>query len=44
MVDLLPETELRQMVEGTRAVLENSVSVMSTHAEYIAQNCRAHPL
>ena len=44
MVDLLPETELRQMVEGTRAVLENSVSVMPTHAEYIAQNCRAHPL
>ena len=41
MVDLLPDDELRHLVESTRAVLDNSVSVMPMHGDYIAQNCAA---
>ena len=41
MVDLLSDDELKEMVEGTRRVLENSAAVMPTHAEYIAKTCAA---
>jgi len=41
MVDLLTEAECREMVEGTRRVLDNSTAVLPTHAEYIAKTCAA---
>jgi tryptophan 7-halogenase len=41
LVDLLADEELTHLVASTRAVLENSAAVMPSHAEYIAQNCRA---
>lgn len=41
MVDLLSLEELRHMVASTRAVLDNSASVMPSHAEYIARTCKA---
>ena len=41
MVDLLGDDEIRQMVAGTRAVLDNSAAVLPSHAEYIAKTCAA---
>jgi tryptophan halogenase len=41
MVDLLTEAECKEMVEGTRRVLENSAAALPTHAEYIAKTCAA---
>ncbi len=41
MVDLLSDSELAQMVDGTRAVLDNAASVLPQHAEYIAKTCAA---
>ena len=41
MVDLLSDTELKEMVEGTRRVLDNSAAVLPSHAEYIAKTCAA---
>ena len=44
MVDTLSLDETRQMVAGTRGVLERSVEVMPTHREFIDRFCRAEPV
>lgn len=44
MVDLIGDGELREMIDGTRRVLDNSAALMPSHAEYIARNCAAAPL
>ena len=44
MVDNLTLDETRQMVAGTRGVLERSVEVMPTHREFIERFCRAEPV
>ena len=41
MVDLISDDELKQMVEGTRRVLENAASMLPSHGEYIAKACPA---
>ncbi len=41
MVDMLTEAEILQMVEGTRSVLDRAAAAMPSHAEFIAQYCRA---
>ena len=44
MVDNLSAEELRQMVAGTRAVLERASDVMPLHQDFIAKHCRAEPM
>ena len=41
MVDLLSDSELKEMIEGTRRVLDNSAALLPAHAEYIAKTCAA---
>lgn len=41
MVDLIPEAEIRRMVEGVKGVLERSAEVMPLHDDYIRQHCAA---
>lgn len=41
MADLIEEDELLSFLEGVRGVLERSVAVMPTHAEFIARHCAA---
>lgn len=42
LVDLVPDDQLMHMLDGTRKVLHDSVSVMPTHADYIAKYCSAN--
>ena len=44
MVDTLSLDEVRQLVAGTRGVLERSVDVMPTHRDFINRFCRAEPV
>ena len=44
LVDTLSMDEIREMVAGTRRVLERSVEVMPTHNEFIARFCKAKPV
>jgi tryptophan 7-halogenase len=41
MVDMLSESEVVQMVDGTRAVLDRAAAAMPMHADFIAKHCRA---
>jgi tryptophan halogenase len=41
MVDLLTEAELRQFVEGIKALLLRSAAAMPTHEQFIAKHCKA---
>jgi tryptophan 7-halogenase len=42
MVDMLGESEIVQMIEGTRAVLDRAAAAMPSHADFIARHCRAN--
>jgi tryptophan halogenase len=44
LVDTLSLDEVREMVAGTRRVLERSVDVMPTHKDFIARFCKAEPV
>jgi tryptophan halogenase len=44
LVDALSPEEIRQMVAGTRGVLERSAEVMPLHKDFIAKFCRAEPM
>jgi tryptophan halogenase len=44
LVDALSLDEIRQMVAGTRGVLERSAEVMPLHKDFIARFCRADPV
>jgi tryptophan halogenase len=46
LVDVMSEEELRKRMANIRSVLKNSVDIMPTHKNFIAQNCAAgpHPL
>jgi tryptophan halogenase len=44
LVDTLSLDEIRDMVAGTRRVLERSVDVMPIHKEFIARFCKAEPV
>lgn len=41
MVDLLSDADLKNMVDGTRRVLDNSAALLPSHADYIAKTCPA---
>ena len=41
MVDLLSDTELEQMCEGVRGVLQRAAAAMPTHEQFIARHCPA---
>jgi hypothetical protein len=41
MVDNLTDDELRQMVAGTRGVLERASEIVPLHKDFIAKHCRA---
>ena len=41
LVDLVQHDEIVRMVNGTRKVLHDSVSVMPSHADFIAKHCAA---
>jgi tryptophan 7-halogenase len=41
LVDRMPKEEIIKRMQGIRNVIEKSVDFMPTHAEFIAENCRA---
>jgi tryptophan halogenase len=41
LVDLYPEAEVQQFLEGIRTVIGKCVDVMPSHSRYIAEHCAA---
>ncbi len=44
MVDTLSQSEMEQMLNGVRGVLERSAAAVPKHADFIAKFCQAAPL
>ena len=44
LVDRMTDDEIAKRLEGIRRVIEKSVEYMPTHAQYIAENCRAEKI
>ena len=44
LVDLIPPAEIADYLDSVRGVIAKCVEVMPSHAQYIAQHCKAPPL
>lgn len=44
LVDVMPLPEIRERLERTRALIQQTADAMPTHEQFIARNCRAEPL
>lgn len=44
LVDRMPKEEIAQRLESVKRVIDKSVDFMPTHAQYIAENCKAMKL
>jgi tryptophan halogenase len=44
IVDVMPKDELMKRMAGIKSVIDRSVEVMPSHAEFIAEHCKAEKL